>query len=142
MLFFILDDCLSHRVCLLLIELHIATFQPKKALNLINYIENQIINANSIPLLLSAGDREIKILKKDAKDAPKKKIDPATAQFQAKLLKYQIRCNLMLHELKAASRNVAKVNNGVSNCLFSLNLGEINILLFSGNVHRLFKSEY
>lgn len=44
---FITDEKLAHSVCLLLIELHLCTQEHKKALTLINCIENQFVNSKS-----------------------------------------------------------------------------------------------
>ncbi|KAG8258722.1 CCR4-NOT transcription complex subunit 10 [Homalodisca vitripennis] len=54
---------LAHRVCLLLIELHLSTQQPEKALSLIAYIENQFVSTDNATKMI--GDKELKNLEKE-----------------------------------------------------------------------------
>ncbi|KOC65130.1 CCR4-NOT transcription complex subunit 10 [Habropoda laboriosa] len=79
-----MEESLAHKVCLLLIELHIVTEQPDAALSLINYIESQLI---------STDNSKITSVDKDATDA-----------FKIKLLKCKARIYLMMHQLKLCKR--------------------------------------
>lgn len=57
------EEGLAHRVCLLLIELHLSTQQPDKALSLIAYIENQFVSTENATKMI--GDKELKTLEKE-----------------------------------------------------------------------------
>jgi hypothetical protein len=58
------EESLAHRVCLLLIELHLCTHQPARALNLITYIETQFVCTDSV---ISA-DKDMKPLEKEHRE--------------------------------------------------------------------------
>ncbi|KOX77546.1 CCR4-NOT transcription complex subunit 10 [Melipona quadrifasciata] len=75
-----MEESLAHKVCLLLIELHIVTEQPDAALSLINYIESQLISTDNSKI--SSVDKEV------------------TDAFKLKLLKCKARIYLMMHQLK------------------------------------------
>ncbi|XP_063221594.1 CCR4-NOT transcription complex subunit 10 isoform X2 [Bacillus rossius redtenbacheri] len=102
-----MEESLAHRVCLLLIELHLRAFQPGKALTLIQYIENQFVLTEGSSL---GADKDIKPLEKEGKE---KKVpacvDAATEAFRVKLLKYRARCYLMTHALKACKKELKSV---------------------------------
>lgn len=63
-IYLFLEETLAHRVCLLLIELHLCTYQPEKALSLILYIENQFVSTE----LVITAEKDIKPLEKDHKE--------------------------------------------------------------------------
>ncbi|OAD61954.1 CCR4-NOT transcription complex subunit 10 [Eufriesea mexicana] len=79
-----MEESLAHKVCLLLIELHIVTEQPDAALSLINYIESQLISTDNSKI--SSVDKE------------------TTDAFKLKLLKCKARIYLMKHQLKLCKR--------------------------------------
>ncbi|XP_043784523.1 CCR4-NOT transcription complex subunit 10 [Apis laboriosa] len=97
-----MEESLAHKVCLLLIELHIITEQPDAALSLINYIESQLISTDNSKI--SSVDKEgiIKSIKEQKE--PKKEVDTATDAFKLKLLKCKARIYLMMHQLKLCKR--------------------------------------
>ena len=99
---FLLEESLAHKVCLLLIELHIVTEQPDAALSLINYIESQLISTDNSKI--SSVDKEgiIKSIKEQKE--PKKEVDVVTDAFKLKLLKCKARIYLMMHQLKLCKR--------------------------------------
>ena len=60
------EESLAHRVCLLLIELHLCMYQPDKILALIAYIENQfVVSTDSV---ISSSEKDIKPLEKEHKE--------------------------------------------------------------------------
>ncbi|CAD1468828.1 unnamed protein product, partial [Heterotrigona itama] len=97
-----MEESLAHKVCLLLIELHIVTEQPDAALSLINYIESQLISTDNSKI--SSVDKEgiIKSIKEQKE--PKKEVDVVTDAFKLKLLKCKARIYLMMHQLKLCKR--------------------------------------
>lgn len=98
----ILEESLAHKVCLLLIELHVVTNQPDAALSLLNYIESQFVSTDTSKI--ASGDKENAI--KPIKEQKEKKdvVDAATDAFRIKLLKYKARIYLMTHQLKLCKR--------------------------------------
>lgn len=128
------EESLAHRVCLLLVELHLCTFQLEKALSLIAYIENQFVSTETV----ISSDKDMKPLEKEHKE--KKvlaslnencvcphysarfvysvvtyllfqpvSVDAATDAFHLKLLQYRARCYLLTHSLKACKREIKNV---------------------------------
>ncbi|XP_068967094.1 CCR4-NOT transcription complex subunit 10 [Bombus flavifrons] len=97
-----MEESLAHKVCLLLIELHIVTEQPDAALSLINYIESQLISTDNSKI--SSVDKEgiIKSIKEQKE--PKREVDIVTDAFKLKLLKCKARIYLMMHQLKLCRR--------------------------------------
>ncbi|XP_043587059.1 CCR4-NOT transcription complex subunit 10 isoform X1 [Bombus pyrosoma] len=97
-----MEESLAHKVCLLLIELHIVTEQPDAALSLINYIESQLISTDNSKI--SSVDKEgiIKSIKEQKE--PKREVDMVTDAFKLKLLKCKARIYLMMHQLKLCKR--------------------------------------
>lgn len=71
--------------------------QSDKALSLINYLENQLIN----------GTPNIKLLDKTIKEKDKKPLDPSMVKFKKKLLRYKIRCHLMNHNFEVAIKEIS-----------------------------------
>ncbi|GLH02443.1 CCR4-NOT transcription complex subunit 10 [Gryllus bimaculatus] len=59
-----MEESLAHRVCLLLIELHLCTYQPEKALTLIAYIENQFVSTDTV----ITSEKDMKPLEKEHKE--------------------------------------------------------------------------
>ncbi|CAL7936013.1 unnamed protein product [Xylocopa violacea] len=97
-----MEESLAHKVCLLLIELHIVTEQPDAALSLINYIESQLVSTDNSKI--SPVDKEgiIKSIKEQKE--PKKEVDVAVDAFKIKLLKCKARIYLLMHQLKLCKR--------------------------------------
>ncbi|EFA06148.2 CCR4-NOT transcription complex subunit 10 isoform X1 [Tribolium castaneum] len=97
-----MDDALAKQVSLFAIELQLCVRQSDKALSLINYLENQLIN----------GTPNIKLLDKTVKEKDKKApqpLDPAMEEFKKKLIKYKIRCYLMNHNLEIANKEISNL---------------------------------
>ncbi|XP_017763329.1 PREDICTED: CCR4-NOT transcription complex subunit 10 [Eufriesea mexicana] len=97
-----MEESLAHKVCLLLIELHIVTEQPDAALSLINYIESQLISTDNSKI--SSVDKESMMKSIKEQKEPKKEVDTATDAFKLKLLKCKARIYLMKHQLKLCKR--------------------------------------
>ncbi|XP_012284437.1 CCR4-NOT transcription complex subunit 10 isoform X2 [Orussus abietinus] len=97
-----MEECLAHKVCLLLIELHLMTEQPDAALALLNYIESQFISTD-MSKITSEKEGAIKPIK-EQKEQKKDSIDAATDAFRIKLLKYKARIYLITHRLKLCKR--------------------------------------
>ncbi|XP_063908299.1 CCR4-NOT transcription complex subunit 10-like [Zophobas morio] len=95
-----MDDALAKQVSLFAIELQLCVRQSDKAISLINYLENHLINGNP----------NIKILDKSVKEKDTKKtqpLDPAMEEFKKKLNRYKIRCYLMNHNLDVAHKEIS-----------------------------------
>ncbi|KAJ9588355.1 hypothetical protein L9F63_018281 [Diploptera punctata] len=104
-----MEESLAHRVCLLLIELHLCMYQPDKILALIAYIENQfVVSTDSV----ISTEKDIKPLEKEHKEKKPVTGDAATDTFRLKLLQYRARCYLMTHALKACKREMKSVITG------------------------------
>ncbi|CAK9803883.1 CCR4-NOT transcription complex subunit 10 [Anthophora plagiata] len=97
-----MEESLAHKVCLLLIELHIVTDQPDAALSLINYIESQLISTDNSKITSVDKEGIIKSIKEQKE--PRKEMDTATDAFKIKLLKCKARIYLMMHQLKLCKR--------------------------------------
>ncbi|XP_076226498.1 CCR4-NOT transcription complex subunit 10 isoform X2 [Nomia melanderi] len=95
-------ESLAHKVCLLLIELHIVTNQPDAALSLINYIESQLISTDNSKL--ASVDKEGIMKPVTEQKDQKKETDTVTDAFKIKLLKCKARIYLMMHQLKLCKR--------------------------------------
>jgi CCR4-NOT transcription complex subunit 10 len=95
-----MDDALAKQISLFAIELQLCVRQSDKALSLISYLENQLIN----------GTPNIKMLDKSVKEKKTPQpLDPATEEFKRKLLKYKIRCYLMNHNLETSAREIGNL---------------------------------
>lgn len=97
-----MEESLAHRICLLLIELHLCTYQPEKALSLIAYIENQFVSTDTV----ISSEKDMKPLEKEHKEKKPVSVDAATDAFRVKLLQYRARCYLLTHSLKACKREL------------------------------------
>ncbi|XP_076248278.1 CCR4-NOT transcription complex subunit 10 isoform X2 [Calliopsis andreniformis] len=97
-----MEESLAHKVCLLLIELHIITEQPDGALSLINYIESELISTDNSKIQSVDKEGIMKSIK-DQKEQ-KKEVDTAIDAFKIKLLKCKARIYLMKHQLKLCKR--------------------------------------
>ncbi|KAG8254016.1 CCR4-NOT transcription complex subunit 10 [Homalodisca vitripennis] len=102
-----MEEGLAHRVCLLLIELHLSTQQPEKALSLIAYIENQFVSTDNATKMI--GDKELKNLEKEHQERAPVTLDAATDAFRLKLLQYRARCYLSTCALKACKREIKSI---------------------------------
>lgn len=65
---YFLDEILARQVGLLAIELKLCIRQPEKALTLINFLENQILNGNKPAI------KPLKIAKASEKETKDKKV--------------------------------------------------------------------
>ncbi|XP_076379110.1 CCR4-NOT transcription complex subunit 10 [Megalopta genalis] len=97
-----MEESLAHKVCLLLIELHIVTDQPDAALSLITYIESQLISIDNSKL--ASVDKEGIMKSVTEQKEQKKETDTAMDAFKIKLLKCKARIYLMMHQLKLCKR--------------------------------------
>lgn len=106
-----MEESLAHRVCLLLIELHLCTCQPEKALSLISYIENQFVSTeNATKMTIASGaEKDIKPLEKEHKPVLAD-LDAATDAFRLKLLQYRVRCYLYTCALKKATEELRTIS--------------------------------
>ncbi|XP_076288997.1 CCR4-NOT transcription complex subunit 10 [Lasioglossum baleicum] len=97
-----MEESLAHKVCLLLIELHIVTDQLDAALSLITYIESQLISTDNSKL--ASVDKEGIMKSVTEQKEQKKETDTATNAFKIKLLKCKARIYLLMHQLKLCKR--------------------------------------
>ncbi|XP_043498543.1 CCR4-NOT transcription complex subunit 10 isoform X2 [Polistes fuscatus] len=98
-----MEESLAHKVCSLLIELHIITEQPDAALLLINYIESQFISTDNSKIASVDKEGVMKVVK-EQKEQKKDSNDIVTDLFKMKLLKYKARIYLLTHQLKLCKR--------------------------------------
>ncbi|XP_011494326.1 PREDICTED: CCR4-NOT transcription complex subunit 10-B [Ceratosolen solmsi marchali] len=109
-----MEESFVHKICLLLIELHLILEKPDTALTLVNYIEGQFTStAESSKSALGEQNQNQKhdgIIKSSArttaieKEPKKDSIDVATDAFRIKLLKYKLRIYLRTLQLKLCKR--------------------------------------
>ncbi|XP_043279796.1 CCR4-NOT transcription complex subunit 10 isoform X2 [Venturia canescens] len=104
-----MEESLAHKVCLLVIELHIATNRPDAALSIVNYVESQFISKESGklggPVEKDLGGIVPKTSTlKDHKEQKKESLDAATDAFRIQLLKYKARIYLLLQQPKLCKR--------------------------------------
>lgn len=123
-----MEESLAHRVCLLLIELHLCTQQPDKALSLIAYIENQFVSTDNATKMI--GDKEIKNLEKEHQEKAPLTLDAATDAFRLKLLQYKARCYLYTCALKACKRELKSI-------ITSSNIVNLAPVFLKGNLEYL-----
>lgn len=97
-----MEESLAHKVCLLLIELHIVTDQPDAALSLINYVENQLISTDNSKITPVDKEGIMKSMKEQKEQ--KREVDVVIDAFKIKLLKCKARIYLMMHQLKLCKR--------------------------------------
>ena len=111
------EESFVHKICLLLIELHLTLGRPDTALTLVNYIESQFTSAaDSSKSALgdqSPNQKHDSIIKPNArtpsttivdKEQKKDSIDVATDAFRIKLLKYKLKIYLRTLQLKLCKR--------------------------------------
>ncbi|XP_043686555.1 CCR4-NOT transcription complex subunit 10 [Vespula pensylvanica] len=98
-----MEENLAHKVCLLLIELHIITEQPDAALSLINYIESQFISTDNSKIASVDKEGVMKVVK-EQKEQKRDSNDTVTDLFKMKLLKCKARIYLLTHQLKLCKR--------------------------------------
>lgn len=104
-LFLFSEESLAHKVCLLLIELYIATKNAETALTIVNYVESQFVSTE--PGKLSGAVEKDAVSSKAAKEQKERRketSDAATDEFRIKLLKYKARLYLMLQQPKLSKR--------------------------------------
>ena len=97
-----MEESSAHKVCLLLIELHIVTDQSDAALSLINYIESQLISTDNSKI--APVDKEGIMKSTKEQKEQKKEVSTATDAFKVKLLKCKARIYLAMHQLKLCKR--------------------------------------
>ncbi|XP_076671022.1 CCR4-NOT transcription complex subunit 10 [Andrena cerasifolii] len=97
-----MEESLAHKVCLLLIELHIVTDQSDAALSLINYIESQLISTDNSKIAPADKEGILKSMKEQKEQ--KKEVSTATDAFKVKLLKCKARIYLAMHQLRLCKR--------------------------------------
>ncbi|KAL3288711.1 hypothetical protein HHI36_003146 [Cryptolaemus montrouzieri] len=105
-----MDDVLARQVSLLAIELQLFIRMPDKALTLITYMENHLLNGNG-------NSQSTKSNEKLSKE-PEPKItpcDPIIEVFKKKLAKYKARCYLMKRNLTAAIKEIQLLSGDDSN---------------------------
>lgn len=90
-------------MCLLLIELYIATAQSDAALTLVNYIERQFA-VSDLPKISSADKEGLIKPVKEQKEIKKDSSDIATDAFRMRLAKCKIKIYLITHQLKLCKK--------------------------------------
>ncbi|XP_054277600.1 CCR4-NOT transcription complex subunit 10 [Macrosteles quadrilineatus] len=134
-----MEEGLAHRVCLLLIELHLSTQQPDQALSLIAYIENQFVSTENATKMI--GDKDLKTLEKEHQEKAPVTLDAATDAFRLKLLQYKTRCYLSTCAIKACKRELKSIvtaNNAVTSNLAPVFL-KGNLEYIRGNYNKSIK---
>ncbi|KAJ8679261.1 hypothetical protein QAD02_015048 [Eretmocerus hayati] len=112
-----MEESLVHKVCLLLVELHLMLGRPDTALALVNYIESQFLStAESLKNALgeqTPNQKADPLIKPPArtptavpteKEQKKDSMDIATDAFRIKLLKCKLRIYLRTLQLKLCKR--------------------------------------
>ncbi|XP_022179168.1 CCR4-NOT transcription complex subunit 10-like [Myzus persicae] len=90
-----LEESLAHKVCLLIVQLHIDTNKPAEALKLIAYIESQFVSTDYVTnTLTSSADQGGYIHIKTKK---KGNLDAATDAFRVSLVQYRVRSLMELN---------------------------------------------
>ncbi|XP_066592790.1 CCR4-NOT transcription complex subunit 10-B [Prorops nasuta] len=98
-----MEENLAHKVCLLLIELHIVTYQFDAAMSLVNYIESQFISIDKSKIVSVDKESNIKPVK-EQKDQKKDSSDISLDAFKIKLLKYKARIYLLTQQVKLCKK--------------------------------------
>jgi CCR4-NOT transcription complex subunit 10 len=109
------EESFVHKICLLLIELHLTLERPDTALTLVNYIEGQF--TSTVESTKSAlgeqnqnqkhdgiGKSSVRTITTIEKEQKKDSIDVATDAFRIKLLKYKLKIYLRTLQLKLCKR--------------------------------------
>ncbi|XP_050428026.1 CCR4-NOT transcription complex subunit 10 isoform X2 [Adelges cooleyi] len=99
-----LEESLAHKVCLLVVQLHLETHKPSEALKLITYIESQFVSTdNATNILTGTGDQG-----PIHHTEPEKKanLDAATDAFRISLIQYRVRCLMELNQFDECSQQL------------------------------------
>ncbi|XP_033221857.1 CCR4-NOT transcription complex subunit 10 isoform X3 [Belonocnema kinseyi] len=97
------EESLAQKVCLLLIELYIATAQSDAALTLVNYIERQF-SVSDLPKISSTDKEGLIKPAREEKEIKTDSSDIATDAFRMRLAKCKIRIYLITHQLKLCKK--------------------------------------
>jgi len=119
---FVVEESLAHKVCLLVVQLHVDTNKPAEALKLITYIESQFVSTeNATNILTGSADQGGPIHAETDKTekvhytifacesnsqyfnnnciviVQKTNLDAATDAFRVCLIQYRVRCLMTLN---------------------------------------------
>ncbi|KAL5239288.1 hypothetical protein ACI65C_006698 [Semiaphis heraclei] len=93
-----LEESLAHKVCLLIVQLHIDTKKHAEALKLINYIESQFVSTGYTTNILTGNvDRAGHLANEKKKKENKANLDAATDAFRVSLIQYRVRSLMELN---------------------------------------------
>ncbi|XP_051175412.1 CCR4-NOT transcription complex subunit 10 [Leptopilina boulardi] len=104
------EESLAQKVCLLLIELYIATGQPDAALTLVNYIERQFTVSDLSKVTLTDKEEFVKT-SRELKETKKDSSEIAIDAFRIKLMKCKIRIYLITNQLKLCKKEWKNFGN-------------------------------
>ncbi|KAK3085445.1 hypothetical protein FSP39_003407 [Pinctada imbricata] len=90
-----LEEALAKKLISLLVELYLCTYQPEKALGMLNYAEKTILNGGK-----SSGEKGDKEDKEDHDD-----------MLKSKLSLYKTRCLMMMKSMKSCKREIKALMN-------------------------------
>ncbi|XP_050537482.1 CCR4-NOT transcription complex subunit 10 isoform X3 [Daktulosphaira vitifoliae] len=102
-----LEESLAHKVCLLIVQLHLDTQKPMKALKLISYIESQFVSTeNATNILTGSGEQGGPIHNEPDKTEKKTNLDAATDAFRISLIQYRVRCLMELNQFEECIQQI------------------------------------
>ncbi|CAG9764189.1 unnamed protein product [Ceutorhynchus assimilis] len=123
-----MEESLVKQVSLLAIELQLCFRRPERALQLIGYLENNLMYGGSISL---------KKLDEKEKKLPSPKPKSISEDFQKKLSQYKVRCHLLNRSLTAASKMLSDIFIDKTN--LELVFLAANLEYLKGNLNESFK---
>lgn len=109
-----LDEVLASKVCFLLLELYLSTFQQKKALGLIAYIETLPFISNKSNQNGKSGDKDKDNNKEDSKEKDAKE-SVSNDVLKPRLQQYKARCFALMKTAKACKREIKSLMSSSGN---------------------------
>lgn len=110
-----LEDNLARKVCFLLLELYLCTYQPEKALGMINFIEAMLFESQSCD---NGSKSQTSEKEKDEAESSMKEVTKEALHhhsdnepYRPKLQQQKARCYLMLRSLKGCKRELKNLMN-------------------------------
>uniref|UniRef100_T1J4Y2 CCR4-NOT transcription complex subunit 10 n=1 Tax=Strigamia maritima TaxID=126957 RepID=T1J4Y2_STRMM len=132
-----IEENLAKKVCFLLFELYLSTYQTEKALNLIGYMEATYGNQNLNDSKTHTSDSKEK--EKTAKDNDNNSNDNGRSEsYKLKLQQYKTRLYLMLKSMKACKREIKSLMNSYGVTLSTIYL-KSNLEYLRGNYRKALK---
>ncbi|XP_015376434.1 PREDICTED: CCR4-NOT transcription complex subunit 10-like isoform X2 [Diuraphis noxia] len=105
-----LEENLAHKVCLLIVQLHIDTKKPAEALKLIAYIESQFVSTDYATNILTGNvDQTGNLLNERKKRENKTNLDATTDVFRVSLIQYRVRSLMELNLFDECSQQLRTI---------------------------------